>query len=83
GSAGYTSSAPAATVEEKTPAAVAAAPAASNGAASAPASDGRVVASPLARKIAKELGLDLAAIKGTGPGGRIIERDVKGAQPVS
>src|SRR5208283_1880936 len=36
----------------------------------------RVFASPLARRIAKEAGLDLAAITGTGPHGRIIERDV-------
>ena len=39
----------------------------------------RTFASPLARRIAKELGLDLAAIKGSGPHGRIIERDVKAA----
>ena len=37
----------------------------------------RIFASPLARRIAKESGLDLAAIAGTGPHGRIIERDVK------
>jgi pyruvate dehydrogenase E2 component (dihydrolipoamide acetyltransferase) len=39
----------------------------------------RVFASPLARRIAKESGLDLAAMKGSGPHGRIIERDVKTA----
>ena len=39
----------------------------------------RLFASPLARRIAKESGLDLAAIAGTGPHGRIIERDVKAA----
>jgi pyruvate dehydrogenase E2 component (dihydrolipoamide acetyltransferase) len=39
----------------------------------------RVFASPLARRIAKEAGLALAAITGTGPHGRIIERDVKAA----
>jgi pyruvate dehydrogenase E2 component (dihydrolipoamide acetyltransferase) len=37
----------------------------------------RIFASPLARRIAKESGLDLATISGTGPHGRIIERDVK------
>jgi pyruvate dehydrogenase E2 component (dihydrolipoamide acetyltransferase) len=37
----------------------------------------RIFASPLARRIAKESGLDLAKISGTGPHGRIIERDVK------
>ncbi|WP_034994967.1 pyruvate dehydrogenase complex dihydrolipoamide acetyltransferase [Beijerinckia mobilis] len=39
----------------------------------------RVFSSPLARRLAKEGGLDLTAIKGTGPHGRIIERDVKAA----
>jgi len=39
----------------------------------------RVFASPLARRIAKEAGLALAAITGTGPHGRIIERDIKAA----
>jgi pyruvate dehydrogenase E2 component (dihydrolipoamide acetyltransferase) len=37
---------------------------------------GRVVASPLARKLAKQRGLDLAALAGSGPGGRIVEADV-------
>src|SRR5687768_13305202 len=41
------------------------------------AAQGRVFASPLARRIAKEAGLDLAMIQGSGPHGRIIERDVK------
>jgi pyruvate dehydrogenase E2 component (dihydrolipoamide acetyltransferase) len=39
----------------------------------------RIFASPLARRIAKESGLDLATLTGTGPHGRIIERDVKEA----
>ncbi|MGH6811898.1 MAG: pyruvate dehydrogenase complex dihydrolipoamide acetyltransferase [Methylocella sp.] len=39
----------------------------------------RVFASPLARRIAKESGLDLASITGTGPHSRIVERDVKAA----
>ncbi len=39
----------------------------------------RISASPLARRIAKELGLTLAAIMGTGPHGRIVERDVNAA----
>ena len=37
----------------------------------------RVKASPLARRIAEEAGIDLAMVKGTGPGGRIVERDVQ------
>jgi pyruvate dehydrogenase E2 component (dihydrolipoamide acetyltransferase) len=40
---------------------------------------GRVRVSPLARRLAQKAGLDLARIKGTGPGGRIIQRDVEGA----
>lgn len=40
---------------------------------------GRIFASPLARRIAREAGLDLAAIQGSGPGGRIIRRDVESA----
>jgi pyruvate dehydrogenase E2 component (dihydrolipoamide acetyltransferase) len=39
----------------------------------------RIFASPLARRLAKEGGLDLAALQGSGPHGRIIERDVKTA----
>jgi len=46
-------------------------------AAPAPPSGGRVLASPLARKMAKEMVLDLASIPGTGPGGRIIRQDVE------
>ncbi len=40
---------------------------------------GRVFASPLARKVAIERGVDLGAIEGTGPGGRIVQRDVEAA----
>ncbi len=36
----------------------------------------RVKASPLARKLAAEHGVDLRQVKGTGPGGRVVERDV-------
>ncbi len=41
----------------------------------------RVKASPLARRIATELGIDLSTVIGTGPGGRIVERDVKDLTP--
>jgi pyruvate dehydrogenase E2 component (dihydrolipoamide acetyltransferase) len=54
-----------------------AAPALAEAAPAAPA--GRIVASPRARRRAKELGVDLAAIRGTGPGGRIVEADVEAA----
>ncbi len=43
------------------------------------AAGGRIKASPVARRMAEEAGLDLAAVKGTGPGGRIMERDVEAA----
>ncbi len=48
---------------------------------SAPAAVGseRIKASPLARKIAAEAGLDLSSVVGTGPGGRIVEKDVRAA----
>jgi pyruvate dehydrogenase E2 component (dihydrolipoamide acetyltransferase) len=40
---------------------------------------GRVKASPLARRIAKDKGVDLAAVDGSGPGGRIVKADVEAA----
>jgi pyruvate dehydrogenase E2 component (dihydrolipoamide acetyltransferase) len=41
--------------------------------------DGKVRATPLVRKVAAELGVDLAAVSGTGPQGRITEEDVRAA----
>jgi pyruvate dehydrogenase E2 component (dihydrolipoamide acetyltransferase) len=41
--------------------------------------EARVKASPVARKMAEEAALDLSHIKGTGPGGRVVERDVQAA----
>jgi len=41
--------------------------------------EARVKASPVARRVAAELGVDLASVKGTGPEGRITETDVRGA----
>lgn len=43
------------------------------------AAGGRVLASPLAKTLAIELGVDLRAVTGSGPGGRIVERDVRAA----
>jgi pyruvate dehydrogenase E2 component (dihydrolipoamide acetyltransferase) len=43
------------------------------------ADDGRVKASPLARRLAAEAGLELADVRGSGPGGRITKRDIEGA----
>lgn len=53
----------------------------SNGASKAK-SDDRIKASPLAKKVAKELGVDISAVSGSGPGGRVVEKDVKAAATV-
>ena len=73
----------------KAEAGLAAAPAAAKAEAAAPAptpvsaaqsaGNGRVKASPLAKRIALEKGLNLATLNGTGPGGRIIKRDIDAA----
>ena len=48
----------------------------------APKSSGdRVIASPLAKRIAADKGIDLSSVKGSGPKGRIVKADVEGAQP--
>jgi pyruvate dehydrogenase E2 component (dihydrolipoamide acetyltransferase) len=62
------------------PAAPASAPAPAPAPVAASSGD-RVIASPLAKRIAAEKGIDLSTIKGTGPGGRIVKADVEGAQP--
>ena len=78
---------PAAKAEEKPaekPAAPAAAPApAAKPAAQPAASSGgsRIFASPLAKRIAAEKGIDLAGLKGSGPNGRIVKADVENAKP--
>lgn len=71
-------SAPAA--EAKPAAAPAAAAESKPAAAPAPQADGeRIKASPLARKVAADLNVDLSAVTGTGPAGRIVKKDVEGA----
>ncbi|WP_062764736.1 pyruvate dehydrogenase complex dihydrolipoamide acetyltransferase [Sphingopyxis terrae] len=61
-------------------AAPAAAPAPAPTAAPAPAAQGeRIKASPLAKRIAADKGIDLAALTGSGPGGRIVKADLEGA----
>ena len=42
-------------------------------------SDERVKASPLAKRIARETGVDLKLLSGSGPGGRVVKRDLEGA----
>jgi pyruvate dehydrogenase E2 component (dihydrolipoamide acetyltransferase) len=43
--------------------------------------EGRVIASPLAKRIAAEKGISLAGVQGSGPHGRIVKADVEGAKP--
>jgi len=45
-----------------------------------PSPPGEVLATPAVRKLARDLGLDLAAVRGSGPGGRITEEDVQAAK---
>jgi len=78
---GEDASAPVAAVAAAVAAPVAAAAAVVAPAVVAPApvaSGARVFASPLARRIAAEKGLDLTAVKGSGPHGRIVKADVEG-----
>ena len=71
--------APASAPKAETPAvAPAIATAATNG-SSQPASNGRIVASPRARKLAKDLKVDLKTLRGSGPHGRIVAEDVEAA----
>lgn len=46
-------------------------------------SDERVKASPLARRLAAEKGISLSSLQGSGPGGRVIAKDVENAQPAA
>ena len=65
--------------QPKAPAPAAKSPVAPAPRTAAPAAAGRIKASPLARKIAATRGVDLSAIAGTGPAGRIVKRDVESA----
>ncbi len=67
---------------ESAPAPKADAPKASPATASASRNDGaRVFASPLAKRLAASKGIDLSAVSGTGPRGRIVKSDVENAKP--
>jgi len=48
--------------------------------AAAPSTGGRVKASPVARRLADEAGIDLGRVQGSGPGGRVVKRDVEEAK---
>ncbi|UNK39687.1 pyruvate dehydrogenase complex dihydrolipoamide acetyltransferase [Shinella sp. H4-D48] len=66
--------------EKPAAAAAAPAPAATASAGPVPARDGnRVFSSPLARRIAKEAGIDISAVSGSGPHGRVVKSDVEKA----
>ncbi|MBE9196150.1 E3 binding domain-containing protein, partial [Synechocystis sp. LEGE 06083] len=91
GSGGSSSAPPAPAPQQPEPAAIATATAtetaptpSSNGHGNGKGS-GRIVASPRAKKLAKELKVDLATVAGTGPHGRIVAADIEGAagKPVS
>ena len=69
----------AATAAPGVPAAIVAAPV--SDAPSVRPAGARVFASPLARRIAAEKGIDLAQVSGSGPHGRIVKEDVEGAKP--
>jgi pyruvate dehydrogenase E2 component (dihydrolipoamide acetyltransferase) len=75
------SAAPEVKASAPAPAAAPPAPTAAPAPAAAPAADGggRIFASPLAKRIAKDAGIEIAAIAGSGPHGRIVEKDVKAA----
>ena len=67
------------------PAAAQPAPVAPPAPVAAPASNGRLIASPRAKKLASQMGVDLAGIRGSGPNGRIQAEDVERAagRPIS
>jgi pyruvate dehydrogenase E2 component (dihydrolipoamide acetyltransferase) len=75
--------------QSSAPASAAAAPAEAAAPAAAPAAaaasqaenNGRLLASPLAKSIAKDKGVDLRQVKGSGENGRIVARDLQNAQP--
>ena len=82
---GATAAAPAATAPAASPSAATAAPAPTT-AAPAPqvvVNEGRIFASPLARKMAEERGIDLKYVKGTGDNGRITKFDIDGYVPAA
>lgn len=66
---------------EAAPAPAASAPAPAAPVAAPAAKGDRVIATPLAKRIAAEKGIDLSAVKGSGPNGRVTKADVLGAKP--
>jgi pyruvate dehydrogenase E2 component (dihydrolipoamide acetyltransferase) len=81
---GANSSATPASTSVPQPAATVAAPqATSNGQATASNSDGRIKASPLAKKLAAEKGIDIAKVNGSGDNGRITKKDIDTYTPTT
>ena len=79
---GFSGDAPAAAAAPAAAPAPAPTPAAAPAAAPAPAAQAngaRIIASPLARRMAEQAGLDLGAVNGSGPRGRIVKRDIEAA----
>jgi pyruvate dehydrogenase E2 component (dihydrolipoamide acetyltransferase) len=74
-----TPSAAAAPVAEATPAASPVATTTPITSSTAAAEDGRIKASPLARNMAKDKGIDLQQVQGSGDGGRIVKKDIENA----
>lgn len=74
---GSAAPAPAATAADAAPAAAATPAAAGNN------TDGRIKASPLAKKLAEEKGIDISQVPGSGDGGRIIKKDVDSFVPAA
>lgn len=56
---------------------------ASSGTVAASSSNGRVIASPLAKKLASDKGIDISKVSGTGDGGRITKKDIDGYVPAT
>ena len=83
GEQGAAPPAPAATAAPKPPPAAPVAAPSGSTAVPVPADATRVKASPLAKRIAKEAGVDLKLVQGSGPGGRVIKRDVEGGAPLA
>ncbi|NVB77975.1 MAG: pyruvate dehydrogenase complex dihydrolipoamide acetyltransferase [Kofleriaceae bacterium] len=77
--AGPETSASAPAAQRATPAQATPAPAAQKKAPTPTPTGGKLLASPLAKTLAIELGIDLRNVQGSGPGGRIVERDVRAA----
>ncbi|MEW9855534.1 pyruvate dehydrogenase complex dihydrolipoamide acetyltransferase [Novosphingobium sp. M1R2S20] len=72
--------APVPATKQQTPAGT---PAPAPSAAPSPTEEGRIIASPLARRLAAEKGVEIESLTGSGPRGRIVKADVEAAQPAT